>query len=145
MNNLILIISIAFVFIVVCLISWVMFKEIKHRKLTTNLRLPDINELSRQERISKMKESSDKYAYANLDKRKKIQEKDLKLEDKDYEAKKYLNEATKETSFIEDMGGLMTENGQLTETTPKLLKNNINLPLLDESQKTNMATKQEKN
>lgn len=128
MNNILLIIGSLFLVSIIVFVGIFMYKEIQYRKATTNVKLPDIDQLVREEKIAKMKERSDKYNYAGLDKKDELQEKDLKNISTEEDAHKYLKNSSRETSLAEDMVGLITEDGKLHSTTPSLIKGNIDLP-----------------
>lgn len=127
MNHVFIYVGAGITAVIILIAGFFIQKEFRLRQKQTNLRLPDIDELEREARLAKMKESSEEYGFAKLD---KINERELKFASEDDNAEKYVASTDSETSIFDDFTGLMNEDGKLQPSVPRLIKSNIELPNL---------------
>lgn len=128
MNNILIYGGAAFLLIVILIVGFFVFKAIRERKESTNLELPNLDEMDKEERMKRMKENREEFSFGE---ELSISDSQLnEMTDEEIEAEQYLGEH-KETSVNEDFGGLLNSNGEISRPTPKIIKNKIDLPNIE--------------
>lgn len=125
MNNILIYGGAAFFGIMILIISFFVYKAIRERKNSTNLELPNLNEIDKEERLKRMEANREDFGFGEELQLSESQINDIS--DEEVQPEQYLG-GHKETSVDEDFGGLLNSNGEITRPTPKIIKNKIDLP-----------------
>lgn len=113
----------AFVVILIIVVLYFVFTEVKNRKETSNIELPDINEIEQKERLLKMEENREQYGFGE---ELEVDESSLSDLQVNVDGTNFIK-THGETSVLDDFGGLLSSDGKLTKPTPKI-GNKIDLP-----------------
>lgn len=123
MNKILIYGGAAFVVILIIVVLYFILTEVKNRKETSNIELPDINEIEQKERMLKMKENREEYGFGE---ELEVDESSLSDLQVNIDEANFIK-ASGETSVLDDFGGLLSSDGKLTKPTPKI-GNKIDLP-----------------
>lgn len=110
------------------------FIQINARRKSTNLELPDIDELEKDERIRKMEARRSSYTFEVGE---ELSADKIGTSDEDEVDPSLYIKKTAATSVVDDFGGLLGEDGSIKAPTPNVVQNNISLPDIDDSSLTN--------
>lgn len=109
------------------------FLQINARRKSTNLELPDIDELEKDERIRKMEARRSSYTFEVGE---ELSADKIGTSDEDEVDPSLYIKKTATTSVADDFGGLLGEDGSIKAPTPNVVQNNISLPDIDDSSLT---------
>lgn len=120
----------AFFGILILVVGYFTYTAVKERQRLSNLELPNLEEMDKEKRLEKMRESREEFGFGN---ELNLSETQIaEISDEESEVGQYID-TTRETSVHEDFGGILTSSGTIARPAPILIKNEIDLPdILDD-------------